>query len=316
MEKKKLSSVIKENLQKISILLISFVYIVQGVFTIKQRNTTILEIIGGVILSVIIGVLISNNMTSMGVRDGRRSEKFLDSEKCYGETKERATPYFDKLFAWCEFKNDQELNLKKKEIIQNAGLSWKAYRIGYYKEHTEGLKENQIKAIDEANNCKIEKINNRILLSDVSNNMDDLLFGKKQRKFGLSEREYRAKASVSDIFAKFFIGLVSGLYMLAPLINGENWKDIVAHILWNTLHIVIWLAVGIIKYSNAKAFMEDEYRQTHIIQKTEYLNEFIVTMQNSPQVVEEYRENEDDIDNYIAELIKEKEKNDKERILD
>ena len=172
--------------------------------------------------------------------------------------------------------------------------------------------------MEEANNCKIEKINNRILLSDVSNSDEfaGILIGKKTRKFGIGEREYRARASISDIFGKFFIGLVSGLYMLMPLINGENWKDILAHILWNTLHIVIWLAVGIIKYANAKSFMEDEYRQTHIIQKTEYLNEFIVTMQNNPKVVEQYQTNEDDIDNYIAELIKEKEKNDKERVLD
>ena len=35
-----------------------------------------------------------------------------------------------------------------------------------------------------------------------------------------------------------------------------------------------------------------------------------------PKVIEEYQTNEDDIDNYIAELIKEKEKNDKERVLD
>ena len=61
------------------------------------------------------------------------------------------------------------------------------------------------------------------------------------------------------------------------------------------------------KYANAKYFMEYEYRQSHVIQKTEYINEFYVTMENNPKVVEDFDE-EQEIDKFILDFIKEKEK--------
>ena len=60
------------------------------------------------------------------------------------------------------------------------------------------------------------------------------------------------------------------------------------------------------RYSSAKSFIEDEYRQTHIIQKTEYLNEFIITIQNNPSVLLEYDEDRE-VQEYLDELMKEKE---------
>lgn len=315
MERKKLGVVVRNNLEKISIFLISFFYVFQGIFQIKNNGSNVISIIGNIALSVLIGVAISVNLTSMGLKDGRKSEKFIASDKLYGETKEKATPYFDKLYAWCEYKNDQELNAKKRDIIRNAGLSWKAYRIGYYKDHQEKLTQEQQKAIQEANACKIEKINNRILLSDISS--DKSFFGKKfEHRFGKSEREFRMQTMAMDVVSRLFISFVLGYYTLEPLINGDNWQTVISQLLWHFMHILIWLTFGVLKYSNAKTFIEDEYRQTHLIQKTELLNEFIVTMQNSPQVVEQFDANNDDIDNYLEELLKEKKENDKETILD
>lgn len=315
MEKKKLSVTVRNNLEKISIFLISFFYVFQGIFQITDRGQDIMSVLGNIMLSILIGVAISSNLTQMGLKDGRKSDKFVASDELYGQTKERATQYFDKLYAWCEYKNDQELNAKKRDIIRNAGLSWKAYRIGYYKDKE--LNPEQQKAIDEANACKIEKINNRILLSDLPQDEMSILFGKqKEKRFGKSEREFKKQTLAVDLITRLFISFVLGYYTLAPLINGDNWKSVISQLLWHFMHILIWLTFGVLKYSNAKSFIEDEYRQTHLIQKTELLNEFIVTMQNSPQVVEQFDIDNDDIDNYINEIIKEKEQNDKETILD
>ena len=317
MEKKKLSVTVRNNLEKISIFLISFFYVFQGIFQITDRGQDIMSVLGNIMLSILIGVAISSNLTQMGLKDGRKSDKFIASDELYGQTKEKATQYFDKLYAWCEYKNDQELNAKKRDIIRNAGLSWKAYRIGYYKDHQEKLTPEQIKAIQEANNSKIEKINNRILLSDLPQDEFSIFFGKtKEHRFGKSEREFRKQTMAMDLLTRLFISFVLGYYTLAPLINGENWQSVLSQMIWHFMHILIWLTFGVLKYSNAKSFIEDEYRQTHLIQKTELLNEFIVTMQKSPQVVEQFDIDNDDIDNYINEIIKEKEQNDKETILD
>lgn len=303
MEKKKLGNFIKNNLQKISIFLISLVYIAQGLFAFSKRDKSLWEVLGSIVLSIIVGVIISNNMRSMGLQDGRKSEKFMASEKMYGDTKEKATPYFHKLFAWCEYKNSQELEQKKKEIITDAGLSWKGYKTGYY--NTIELTIEQKKAIEKANTAKLEKLTNRILLSDI--NSKKYGFFKKESRFGESERDYKTISSFNDVLTRTFTGIIFGLYMLVPLINGGNWREVVANMLWNAFQIILWLAFGVIKYQDANSFMIDEYRQTHIIQKTEYLNEFIITMEKCPEVVDNY-DDEKSIDDYIKEVYENEQK--------
>ena len=302
-QKKKIGELLRENLQKITILLVSIIYITQGIFELTKKDTTILDILGNIGMSIVVGFIISSSFTSMGLKEGRGSDLFQNSLKVYGDTKVKATPHFDKLSSWCEYKNAQELEYKKKEIIQGVGLNWKAYKFGYYDEHTEKLNDIQKKAIEDAKNAKIYKLSSQDLLSDLPNKYGK--FNKRESKFGQTEREYKNKNNIYNFISKVAIAIVCGLYGLEPLINEENFKDVMAGVLWNAMQIVIWITFGVTKYINAKSFMEDEYRQTHIIQKTEYLNEFTVTMQNNPKVIEKYDEDLE-INKYIEEYLKTK----------
>ena len=303
-QRRKLSEIIRENLQKITIVLISFVYIIQGMFQLKQKNTTVLNILGSIGISIIVGFVIANNMRSMGLRDGRRSEIFINSVKAYGKAKEEATPNFDSLSAWCEYKNAQELEYKRKSIIQGVGLNWKAYKLGYYndEEHYAKLNEKQTQAIENAQNCQIYRIYSQEILSDLPS-----AYGKNGNRFGESQKEYVLKRSVIDILSRLCIGVVCGMYSLYPLFTGENAAQVIAGVVWNTLQIIIFLAFGLVKYADAKSFIEDDYRQTHIIQKTELLNEFVVTMKNNPSVITTYEEDLE-LDEYINEYINMKQK--------
>ena len=69
------------------------------------------------------------------------------------------------------------------------------------------------------------------------------------------------------------------------------------------------------KYTNAKYFMEYEYRQSHVLQKTEYIHEFFIAMEHSPSVVENFDE-EASIDKYILDYIEKKEGKANERVED
>lgn len=303
--KKKFGDVLKDNLHKLMIIVVSIIYIGQGVFAISKRDVSLWDILGSVFLSIIVGVILSSSLNNMGLKDGRKSETFQNSLKNYGITKEKATPYFDKLSSWCEYKNSQELELKKKEIIQSAGLNWKAYKVGYYKEHNSKLDEKQLQAIKNANSCRIIKINSRELLSDLPSNYKK--FHKNTSKFGESEHDYVTRNAITDFVSKIAISIVCGLYSLSPLLTQENTMEIIANIIWNTMQIAMWLTFGVLKYTNARQFMEEEYRQTHIIQKTEYLNEFIVTMEKNPNIILEFDEDKE-IDKYIEEMYKSKQK--------
>lgn len=305
-DKRKITDAVKDNLQKITIVIVSLLYILQGLFTIAKKDTSIWDILGSIGLSIMVGVIISSSMNSMGLKDGRMGDIFVGSMMAYGKAKEEATPYFDKLSSWCDYKNFQELEFTKKDIIQSAGLNWKAYKYGYYDEHKDKLDERQVKALEQAKYCKIERLTARDLQSDFPQTRRTLFGLKKTGRFGESEKDYRNKTLVSDFLTRVFMSIICGLYTLKPLWDGTNKQEVIAGIIWNMLQIMMWIALGTIKYVNAKQFIEVDYRQSHIIQKTEYLNEFTVTMKNNPKVIDEFDETIE-IDKYIQDYIREKE---------
>lgn len=305
-EKKNLFKIVRDNLQKLTIAIVSIVYITQGIFELAKKETTILDILGNIGLSVVIGMIISSNLNVMGLKDGRLSETFLNSMRAYGDAKKKASPYSDKLSAWCDYKNAQELEMEKKSIIQEAGLNWKAYKFGYYEDHREHLGKEQISALFAAKHCKIAKLKPQELLSDLPKNRKGIF--KPESKFGESELEYKRRNGALDLLSKVMTGVVCGMYTLSPLITQENKLEVLSGVIWNAMQIAIWLTFGILKYVNAKNFMIDEYRQTHIIQKTEYLNEFVITIEKNPKVIEEYTE-DIEIDKYIEEYLRIKENN-------
>lgn len=296
-QKKDLKKVLKDSIPKLIIVAISIIYIVQGVFQFARRDVSLLEILGNILMATILGLTISDLFRKMGLTDGRKDNMFIESLKAYGKAKADATPYFDKLSSWCDYKNVQELEEARRDIIQRAGLNWKAYKFGYYKEHTEKLTQDQIMALTKADKCRIAKLIPQELLSDFDKTKLD------HNKFGQGVRSYKFMDMSSETLSKILTGVVFGLYSLKPVVLDEA---TLSGMLWNTFQMGMWLIFGITRYFNAFSFIVDEYRQSHIISKTEYINEFVVTMQNNPTVIEQYGD-EVEIDQYIQEFIKEKE---------
>lgn len=294
--KKNVKQIFKDNVQKVVICIVSLVYITQGLFKFSRNEASIIEILGNIFMAIILGVVISDILRRMGIDSGKKDSLYIESLKSYGSTKANATKYFDKLSAWCEYKNFQELEAVKKDIIQRAGLNWKAYKLGYYKEHQSGLTQEQLHSLDKADKCTIIKISPQELLSDMPK------YKRQKTKFGKSIQSYNTLDVSFETFNKILIGIIFGLYSLKPIMLDEN---VVSGIIWNTFQIMMWLSFGIIKYFNAYNFIVDEYRQTHIINKTEYLNEFIITMQNNPTVIEHFGD-EDEINKYIDQYIQER----------
>lgn len=296
-QKKDFKKALKDSIPKIAIFVISIVYITQGIFQFVKKDSSLLEILGNITIATILGLTLSDLFRKMGLKDGKKDTLYVESLKAYGKVKADATPYFDRLSSWCDYKNVQELEEAKKDIIQRAGLNWKAYKFGYYKEHNDKLTNDQIDTIHKADKCKIAKLYSQELLSDFSKSRLD------KNKFGQDVGSYAAKDFTSETLGKILTGVVFGLYGLAPIVLNES---AISGMLWNMFQIGMWLVFGIIKYFNAFSFIVDEYRQSHIISKTEYLNEFIITMQNNPDVIKQYGD-EVEIDKYIEEFIKERE---------
>lgn len=290
--KNKITSAIKDKLQVIVIVFLSLIYILHGLFSFEETEKTVLEVLGEIAWSVTIGLVITVMFTGQGLKDGRTTELFKSSLKAYAEAKDKATPYFDRLATWCSYKNTHDLEIKKKEMLESSGLNYRAYQTGYYEAHPEKLNEDQVKVIEEVKKCTILRITQRELLSDMPRNQ----FSEKHR-FGETVFEYKTKDTFVEIISRLGIAIVCGLYTLEPAASAD-WAGLV----WNLLQIAVWLGLGLQKYSNSKYFMEYEYRQSHLVQKTELFNEFVVTMQNNPNVIYTYDVNiDEEVDKFLAE---------------
>lgn len=282
------------NFQKIIIILVSILYIAQGAFNFTKNEASLIDVLGSAALSIAIGVTISSGLRSSGLQAGRRSDIFLASMRTYGEAKVKATPFFDKLPTWCTYKNNIDLYEKRKDIIQRGGLHWQGFIHGYYDTRLATLSKEQVKVYYRAKNASITKLVANELLSDLPTNKYPKL------KFGISEQTYKHHNVLMDVLTKIVISLTGAYYVLEPIVNQEG----LANIIWHTMQIVLWIALGMLKYYEAQDFMENEYRQTHIVQKTEYLNEFIITMQNNPKIIETVEDNTgitQDIEQFLRE---------------
>ena len=197
----------------------------------------------------------------------------------YAEAKEKAKKYYDKLPAFCAYKTETEKINIKREIITNANLSFLKYLKGYYNENKNSLEEYQIEAIEEANKMRIEPYQTSKILSDLPNDIKKNI----KSRYGKDEKQYIVEKNISGLFSKIIWAILSGYYTLGPL-NQDN----IPQAVWNALQIAIWLAFGSIDYINAKEFINNEYRQTHVIQKTAFLEEFITLMENEPKKLDKY----------------------------
>lgn len=127
-KKKKFGEKLRDNIQKLLVFAVSTVYICQGLFSLTKKESSILEILGDIGLSIVVGAIISATMNSMGIKDGRKSEMFENSMKSYGEAKAKSTKYFDKLQAWCEYKTRLNLKRKRKILFYRLGFPGKVLK--------------------------------------------------------------------------------------------------------------------------------------------------------------------------------------------
>ena len=303
---------IKGNLSKIAIAPIALVYIFYGVFKLSSDRTgqTIAEIIGNIAVALITGILIYYCFMNSGLSDAKKSQVYVDKVNEFYTTKESVILEVDKLSAYCSYSNEREIKEERKNILQAEMLKYSSYEIGYYDlpEVKAELTEEQLKAIEKAKNTKIVPLNARDLL-----NTSNGLSKKKQQKygkFGRSNGDYIASKTTQSILWSVTWSIVFGYYTLTPFFEGSA-QEIFATMLWNLLQVIMWLGWGAMKYMDAKSFITEEYLENNIVNKTTYLKEFKAILNNKPELLQPYlEEDEQALNEYIAK----KEEEEKRRI--
>lgn len=295
---------IKDNMSKIMLVAIVLTYVGQGCFELVQREWDISAFIGRMGASLIVGMSIYTSMRMSGLSDGRKTLEFIASYKLYAETKVKVSNTKQyKLTAYCAYKNDQSLEEAKQDLLEEYGLQYRLWKNGSYSPNGklyQILDSEQKKCLNYINSGKLKtfNLNTRFLLSDSPKlSKRDLMKGK----FSRDEKDYTRSSVTKDIFMMLFWSTIFSGYILMPIING----DTIPSILWNTWQVICWVAGGVSKYHDAKDFMVNEYRQTHLVYKTEMLGEFLSIMTHDESLLDKY----DYIGNEIRKIEREEKEN-------
>ncbi|MGN1337334.1 MAG: hypothetical protein ACI4WW_02550 [Candidatus Coprovivens sp.] len=279
-EKKNWFKIFKSRIYILSIVIVSIGYVFYGLFNVETTGKTIVEIIGSCIISLLIGLSITTFLRKEGFRSGRLSDIFQSSLLDYAESKEKAQNNFDKLNQFCAYKTEQEIIAIKREIIINANLKYDTFVKGGYNNKIlyEKLEDYQKKALKHAQNVRVKPYQTKDLLSDLPN---ETKFNHK--RFGYDENDYIRAKGISSFITKILLSIIGGYFTLAPLNTGN-----ISQCVWNAIQICIWLLFGTIDFMNAKEFILNDYRQTHIVQKSSLLKEFNTLMINNPHKLDNY----------------------------
>lgn len=276
--KKKLS----DQISVIILVVISIAYTLKGVFSFEPNHKSIEATIGETILNIVVGFTIYACLRTKGIKAGRNDDCFIASLQLYGEAKSKIKENQFRLPAFCSLKSEQELIEAKREAIENVGLNYNLFLKGIYnKENFEVLEldQEQIDIINNIDKVKIERMRSEELLSDLPRTSK-----KDYGRYGKGVKEYNKETRALDLSNLMLYSVIFARFGLKPLLNSDN----LSNVLWSTLQLLLWLAFGIIKYVSAMSFMVNEYRQTHIIQKTEYLNEFISLLNSKPEDLDKF----------------------------
>lgn len=290
------ASWVMDSVDKFVVLGVSILYVIQGLFTIQRSDKSLIDILGTILEGFIVGLTVYMTMRRMGIRQGRKSDEFVSSLQLYANTKEETKAFRHKSNAFCRLKNEENLLNAKIEFLEDNGLNYNLYEKGFYdsQESRErlGLEEYQIKALDEVKNIKTYKIKPRELYSDLpkmSKRQESIygMWGKDEKSFSIIE-------TTKDAISMLVFAFVGGYWVLSPVLTDEG----LSNAIWNACQLLIWFGFGLLKYYGSYYFMITEYRQTHIIQKIELLNEFISIEKNRPEKLDRY----DHEEIYIKEL--------------
>lgn len=304
MSKKKVVDKLIGALDWFLLLLIGATYIAQGFFYFKRNDKSIFAIVGEGALAFALGLIFYVVLRSRGLRYGRKAEQFIASSELYAIAKEETKPFRNKTGAYCLFRSEQEFETSKRECIENAGLNYENWKKGIYtpelieKMH---LSDEQRRALIDVSKIKYEYIEPRQLYSDLPQMSERKR--KKYGRYGMGDKDYALSNNFRDGILMVFWAILFGGFALDKF---ENFS--VATVLWHCLQVVMWVGFGLYKFFQAYSFMINEYRQTHIIQKTEILNDFISLYKNNPKILDKY--------DYELQALKELEKGEEDNVND
>jgi len=124
MKEKKITVFLKNNFIYFIIVFACLSRISYGMYNIEKSGATIIEIIGSGLIIFILGTLIAKLFSLQGMLTGDRNDGVVKTNNKHAEIVDEVDPHMNHLDGWCEYKSKKGLELVRKRILNEAGLSY------------------------------------------------------------------------------------------------------------------------------------------------------------------------------------------------
>lgn len=272
--KEKTVGFVKRNLVYFAVVILVVGYVIGGFIEIIETQKPIENIIVDGLLALIVGWIITSLFGLGGSVSGQADINFIKTKQGYGEViAKQITPHIEKLDFFCEDETKEALRRKQTNLLLKGALSYEKFINGEY-DSISTLTEHKKGMLEQARKAQIKPLTSAILLSENEDNEDETSFGRNPKQFKRSR-------FTKTLSSKLITMLIFGYYSMT-LRDGVDWGAII----WATIQVAVFLALGILEWLNAYNYEISEHRQA-IIKKTNYLLVFYNKVTSNPKLYDE-----------------------------
>ena len=264
----------RQNLGYFIVGFVSLVYILTAFLTIDETGKTTRQIIADGAISFLLGLFINRIFELQGMMNGEREERVRATSEEHGRIVMRISPHIEKLDNWCEKENEKNYKLQRTKILARVGLKYddcfekngvaKIWNPDKNRLKDKVLRKSELKRLKgyhKAVNLKLAALSGGELTSEGGKQDDPYFMGR-------TKAQYRTQASIRDSISKLGTALIFGYYGVTFI---ENFNY--ARLIWTTLQVALFLAMGVITMFKAYNFVVDEFRG-RIVKKIDNLQKF------------------------------------------
>ena len=253
---------IRDNLVSIALVLLCIVWMLMGFVTLKLTGKSPEEVVADSLMLMLFGLTINRMCTIMGIKKGKQTKKYIDTNDVHGEKVTEASKDINSLVRWCDKENYLNKKDTQSKMLAPLGIAYSDF-INNNIDYSRWEKPNKIKKkVLKIKNIKLHQISVDALTTIIDDRVDKFYYGR-------SEKTYKKSESVMDFLSKPVIYIVLGL-MAVDLITNFSYGNLILKL----IQLVILLSSGAMKYANAYTFIVDEYR-AGTIKKINDLDRFL-----------------------------------------
>lgn len=269
---------IKDNLVSISLVLLCIVWMLMGFVTLKLTGKSAEEVVADSLMLMLFGLTINRMCTIMGIKKGKQTKKYIDTNDLHGNKVTEASKDINSLVRWCDKENYLNKKDTQSKMLAPLGIAYSDF-INNNIDYSRWEKPNKIKKkVLKIKNIKLHQISVDALTTIIDDRTDKFYYGR-------SEKRYKKSEGIMDFVSKPVIYVVLGL-MAVDLITNFSYGNLILKL----IQLVILLSSGAMKYANAYTFIVDEFR-AGTIKKINDLDRFLDEQKKGENLNGKHEEN-------------------------